>query len=155
MCDTLIKRNLNKKEIPQYVYKRVQKVGNGKYITPVMGETLYKGSWKGGKSYNNPGWNIFATKLVNSLKTKFTKSAYANSSKWTEHHVGRWTSFKYLKDAVEADLVSNFISDMGRFPTFVVKCEIRGEVSSALFSAADTYLSTQIRVVEEVKEILN
>ena len=54
MCDAIVKENLTKEEIPQYVYKRVQKVGNGKYVTPVMGETLFKGSWKGAKEYPTP-----------------------------------------------------------------------------------------------------
>jgi hypothetical protein len=147
MCDKLIKAELTKEEIPQYVYKRVQKVDNGKYATPVMGEPLYKGSWKGAKKYERYGCSA----LIKYLKTKFRKDFWPTSSPWTRHHVGRWAAFKTFNDAKNADLVSNFLTDNGyKFPTIVVKCEIRGDVSAGSFEGCDTYLASQIRVVEEL-----
>lgn len=157
MCDTIIKEKLPKEEIPQYVYKRVQKVGKGKYVTPVMGEPLYKGSWKGAKSYKKPEIEgLWTGGLIYSLNTKFQKAAWVNSSEWVKHHVSKWASFRSFRDACSADLVSNF-SQSGycsdRYPTLVVKCEIRGDVDKGNYKGMDTYLSSQIRVVEEIKDL--
>lgn len=153
MCDTIIKENLSKEEIPQYVYKRVQKVGNGKYITPVMGEPLYKGSWKGAKSYTPPSEMDSYTDLVRLLKDslKFKFGWYHSSSHWDGNHAGMWGTFKDFRDAKNASLVSNFTDGVARFPTIVVKCEIRGKVKSSKYQHYPTYLSSQIRVVEEVE----
>lgn len=149
MCDILIREKLTKIETPKFVYKRVQKVSNGKYVTPVMGEPLYKGSWKGAKSYDRVNDNA----LIISLKTKFTKRYWACSSLWAEHHVSRWATFKTLRDARNADLASNFVSVGGDvFPTIIVKCETRGDISEGSYEGCKTYLASQIRVVEEIAE---
>ena len=157
MCDTIVKENLPKEEIPQYVYKRVQKVGNGKYITPVMGETLYKGSWKGAKAYPAPSDDDSYKSLVKLLQgiLKFETIYFASSSKWDGNHVNMWGSFKNLKDASWASLNSNFKDGPNGkiFPTIIVKCEIRGIVNSSTYTRFPTYLSSQIRVVEELDKV--
>jgi hypothetical protein len=132
----------------------VQKVGNGKYVTPVMGEPLQKGTWKKAKKHDQPAY--CGDSLVSHLITKFKKFGWTNSSSWDKDHVGRWGTFLSVRDAIDVDLINNFVDDGGyRFPTFVVKCEIKGDVHMSRFDGLPTFLSTHIRVVEEVGERYN
>jgi hypothetical protein len=147
MCDIVIKSNIPKSNIPKYVYKVLQKVGNGKYVTPVMGEPLYKGTWKKAKSYPDP----HLINLIDALKTKYPTRRFAGSSQWSSNHTGRWGSFKFKKDALSSNLINNFVSETGvRYPKVIGKCEIKGDVSESKYAHHPTYLSTHLRVVEEV-----
>lgn len=151
MCDTIVKKNLSEKEIPQFVWKRVQKIGEGRYVSPVMGEPMKVGEWK--KAPKRPrlakqGY----TDMVDYIKRAVRKKYGAGSSAWTAHHDGMWGVFKLKKDAQKADLISNFVDKKdAQYPTVVVRCEIKGIVHSSQFDGGDdTFLASHIKIVGEV-----
>ena len=149
MCDKIISENIPQSEIPKYVYKVVQKVGNGKYVTPVMGETLYKGTWKKAPKIKVDE-NQNMRDLIILITTKYAKKYWVCSSLWDRNHLGRWGSFKSIGSAKGASLTNNFMDSNGEtYPALVVKCEIRGKVHESSYKWHPTYLSEQIRVVEE------
>ena len=132
MCDQIIKRNLTKEEIPKYVYKRVQKTGDNKYISPVMGEPMSFGRWKKATIHEKPkDGSISFVHLVKRIHIKYYG---ANSSPFTSFHNGKWGVFEHKEDARMAHLVSNFgVKSKNKnyptkFPTVVVDCEIKGVV---------------------------
>jgi len=153
MCDTLIQKDLPDKNKPKYVYKRVQKVGEGKYISPVMGELMKLDVWKKAPKRPKLEENRYVD-LVDVLKRPYSKANYVSSSSYTSHHDGMWGSFKTKGDAVRADLINNFGKREGstvvRFPTLVVKCEVKGTVHASQYHGYDTYLCEYLKIVEEV-----
>ena len=154
MCDTIVKKIVPKSEIPQYVYKRVQKVGENKYISPVMGESIPFNKWKKAPNIESKLRDrSVALCLIYRIKRKHKLFRSASSSKFEKHHNCRWGVFSSVDDAIDADLTSNFAVDkfgMEQYPTVVVKCELKGKVSSANFNYIDTYLVSHIKIIEEV-----
>lgn len=160
MCDNLIRRNVPEADHPEYVYKRVQKVGDNKYISPVMGEPMPFGEWlkapsrdievvakkAGGQRYYD---------LINLIKRKWKKKGYAGSSSFDSLHNGMWGSFAYQVDAKNADLISNFMDTKTHddFPTVVVKCEVKGTVHETRYTRYDAYLTSHIKIVEELEAV--
>ncbi len=154
MCDFILKRNIPQSKIPKLVYKRVQKVGPNNYISPVMGEPIPFDRWVKApdlkKKFNRKsfGWQS----LVKFIKRKYPKKGWANSSAYTSKHVGKWGVFKYKKDAIAADLTSNFENPktFKIFPTVIVKCEIKGSVDEGSYNGFPTYLASHLKIVAEV-----
>lgn len=151
MCDILIKRDLTKQEIPKFVYKRVQKIAEGKYVSPVMGEPMKLGEWK--KAPSRPTFEDEhgrGDSMINFLKRSVAKKFWPGSSVFSSRHDGKWGVFQFYADAKQADLVSNFVTKEGKlYPTVVVKCEIKGEVHQSAYSGLATYLASHIKIVGE------
>jgi hypothetical protein len=159
MCDKIIKKNLEPSEIPQYVYKRVQKVGENQYISPVMGEPIPFNKWKKAPKLEEK-FNIEcdSSALIDQIQRKYTKRYWTCSSPFSKKHSGMWGVFANLGDAEEADLVSNFMMKESGFecelyPTLIVKCEIKGTVHKSKYEYRDTYMASHIKIVEEVKSL--
>lgn len=151
MCDRIVKENLSEREIPKFVWKRVQKIDEGRYVSPVMGEPMRLGEWK--KAPKRPKlYDSGFIDMVDLIKRSVRKKHYAGSSSWTAHHDGMWGVFKLKKDAQKADLISNFVDKKDDiYPTVVVKCEIKGIVHSSQFHGGDdTFLASHIKIVGEV-----
>lgn len=150
MCDTLIKQNIPVEDHPQYVYKRVQKIGKDEYVSPVMGEPMKRGKWKKAPTRRNQ--DLFYGDMIDYIRRRIRKDRWAHSSRYTDHHNGRWAAFKDLEDAKYVDLVSNFVDKSDNaYPAIVVKCEIKGIVDQARYSSMNTYLASHIRIVCECK----
>tara|TARA_R110002074_G_scaffold51396_2_gene130024 strand:+ start:28401 stop:28892 length:492 start_codon:yes stop_codon:yes gene_type:complete len=160
MCDQIIRRNLPESDIPKYVYKRVQKTGDNKYISPVMGEPMSFGKWKKATIHEKPkDGNV---SFVKSVKRIHRKVLTANSSPFTSFHNGKWGVFEHKEDARMAFLVSNFGFEenciirpnrppfMMAFPTIVVECEIKGVVHKGMYNQDSTFLASHIKIVREV-----
>ena len=158
MCDQIIRRNLTKEEIPKYVYKRVQKIGEDKYISPVMGEPMSFGRWKKATEHNRP--EDRSCPFVDSVKRIHKKVLNANSSPFISVHNGKWGVFEYIRDARMAYLVSNFgVKSKNKdyptkFPTVVVECEIKGVVHKSMYNQDSTFLASHIKIVREVMLVL-
>lgn len=154
MCDKLIKSNIPKNEIPQYVYKRVQKVGEGEYITPIMGEPIKFGVWKSAPIRKREKYSEYRTILAKLLKRKHKLVDYVSSSYFEDHHNGKWASFATRYDARNASMSSNYATDLydNKYPVYVVKCQVGGEIHKAKWLSYDTYLSSAIKIVEEIEQ---
>jgi hypothetical protein len=147
MCDTIIKRNLKGDDIPQYVYKVVQKVGPNKYISPVMGEPIPFNKWKKAPERK---LKRSVVALVERINTKYKTRFCVGSSIYYQRHDGKWGSFKNEFDAFRSFLTINFIDKNGLyFPKVIVKCEIKGIIHASVFSGNPTFLSSHIKIVEE------
>ncbi len=155
MCDTLIEENIPASEIPKYVYKVVQKTGDGKYVSTVMGEPLKLGQWKKAPSRSVPKDRFFhhgTTDMVEWLKRSVLKKYSACSSPFSEHHNGKWGVFKYKKEAENSYLNDNFMDKDGEpYPQVIVKCKIKGVVHKSKYSGKDTFLASHIMIEKEVK----
>ncbi len=154
MCDTLVKRNLPKEQVPEFVYKRVQKLPDGSYVSPVMGEPIRLGEWKTAPKRKKAKYSFVS--LVKLLKRKGV-APHPISSQFEDLHNGKWAAFEKLRDAHDCSLVSNFgdgdTSDDGffdRFPEVTIKCQIGGEVHKAEWSGYPTYLASSLKAIEEV-----
>lgn len=163
MCDTLIKMNIPKNEQPKFVYKRVQKIGEGEYISAVMGEPMKIGVWKTAPKRKREniyckGFETLARVFFKKRKKKLDKvtcKTWVTSSMFEEHHNGKWASFANFLDAERANMVSNFSRPDGcGYKTVVVKCQVGGEVHKASWNNNPTYLSSAIKIVEEIGSAL-
>lgn len=163
MCDTLIDKNIPEDKFPEYVYKRVQKVGEGKYLSPVMGQPMTLGKWQKAPSRNletllskssyPAGKDV---DLVRVLNRQWKKKIFASSSAFSHHHNGMWGSFKYRTNAKQADMTSNFVDPKKHdlpYPTVVVKCQVKGIVHKGLYTGKPSFLSSHIMIVEEIKTV--
>jgi hypothetical protein len=161
MCDTIIKKNLTLAEKPTYVYKRVQKVGDGKYVSAVMGEPLKLNTWKKAPKRDKIRDTLgdSSTCLIRKLKRAHRTKTFSSSSEYLEHHDGMFAAFKVESAAFNADLISNFVKPKLKtkvqpklpslYPTIIVKCEVKGTVHASSFLGKETYLSEYLKVVEE------
>lgn len=156
MCDTLIKENIPKNEQPKFVYKRVQKVAEGEYISAVMGEPMKMGVWK-----TAPKRKRFkkGSRFIRLLNRKHKLSDYCSASSFADHHNGKWAAFAKKNDAIYSVMVSNFTQKVQvnpiyeryeYYPTVVVKCQIGGTVHKSAWGHCHTYLFSAIKIVEEV-----
>ena len=152
MCDKIIKKNLTKDEIPEYVYKRVQEL-DGELLSPVMGEHIPFKEWA--KAPKRVDTFQRTKNLISQLTfpSKWKKSFFPSSSYFTKVHNGKWGVFKNLKDALRSTLVCNFIDADGghRLPTQIVKCKIKGKVHQTSFNGDPTFLASRIKIVEIVR----
>ena len=156
MCDTLIKRDIPVSEIPEFTYKLMQKTSDGKYVSCVMGEPIPFGVWH--QAPRRKASKYDTGKPLISLLKRTLDTRYPKSSRWSNHHNGRWASFEVKERAMYCGLVSNFIDASKRtswmednlLPTVVVKCQIGGRVDSSKWSGHSTYLSSSIKIVEEI-----
>lgn len=156
MCDILIKTNIPKNEQPEFVYKRVQKIGEGKYISAVMGEPMKMGVWKTAPKRKNIRGNTGSLFKV-LFKLRNPKNVRLNympkSSAFEEHHNGKWAVFKHWQDAHYSSMVSNFRSATNeRLPTVIVKCQMGGTVHASRWDYKDTFLCSAIKIVEEISQ---
>ncbi len=154
MCDTLIEENIPASKIPEYVYKVVQKTGDGKYVSTVMGEPLKLGQWKKAPSRSLPLDRFFCHAdfdMVDWLKRSVRKKYSAHSSAFSNQHNGKWGVFKYKKDAQRSNLTDNFMDEYNKpYPQVIVKCKIKGVVHKSKYSNKDTFLASHIMIEKEV-----
>lgn len=152
MCDTIVKENV---ELPEFVYKRMQQISKGVFITPIMGQILKKGKWEKANIHkaSRAGSFVKALSKRNAFKdTPVKPDPSPSSSEFRKHHNGMFASYKYKKDAMWSSLVSNFDDKKTdvHLPSVVVKCKVRGKCHQANSYGDPSFLTEQLMIVEVV-----
>lgn len=166
MCDVMLRSIIaERKNFPNPTYKVVQVIGEGKYLTTVAGFPLYLKRWATAKDgLENSVYDKAANdRLVrfNPKGTRAKRLTLSTFSWFSSTNCERFSSFEDLCDAEDSNLVANFCpkNSAEAFPQRIVECEVDGEVRKACYAGEisvhrNTVLSTRIRVVRELKELV-
>lgn len=153
MCDTITKKNCS---VPKYVYKVMQKVSDGVYITPVAGAIFHIGKWEKAKRIKVEDKNVGFFKSLMFMGNQFsplvTPKEWGGSSRYSKNHSGRFAVYKLRKDAKNSDIRTNFQGKEKEYLRLVtVRCEVRGTIDKTrTFDGVGGYLASELKVVAEV-----
>lgn len=154
MCDVLHERNITGADRPQFVYKVVQKIGPGRCVTPIMGQLIVKDKWNKAKDLRSSITNNNKRdSLINRLRIRFKnvfKSCDLNSSEFSEHHRGKFGTFKTFCGANGSNIRENFVDEGGNtYRRVIIKCEVKGKIHRTSYMYHPTYLCQYLKPVEE------
>jgi len=139
MCDTI-----NTREAPpfdpktDFVYKVALKIKKGRYVTPVMGHSLYLGRWNKAKEVPETLKKSFwchglASALSLHISLKSIMPNVPSSSQYASWHDGAFGVFLSFEDARATSMNTNFTLANGvRMRRVVLKCRVDGKITRTL-----------------------
>lgn len=157
-------------EPPEFVYKVVQRVHKGRYVTSVMGHPLYLGRTSTARKIPSVDWHCYSDlyQVTPTLKG-VDKTPHGNSAGFRAHHSGFFAVFADANHALNSTLVRNHRRNGKNLTQIVLKCVPSGKcfqthikrglirpaaLHTAPMGGVPGFLCEKLLPIEEVGEVV-